>query len=59
VRELICERIEPPPIRRALGTLGPAHDFCPSDCCLSGRPGPTPPTLGGPPPLRTESKQST
>ena len=50
VRDLICERMTPDPVRRALGTLGPAHDFCPSDCCASGRPGPLRPTLGGAPP---------
>jgi len=50
VRDLICERMTPDPVRRALGSLGPAHDFCPSDCCASGRPGPPQPTLGGAPP---------
>ena len=49
VRDLICERMMPNPVRRALGTLGPAHDYCPSDCCASGRPGPLRPTLGGAP----------
>ncbi len=58
VRDLICERIEARPVRRALGTLGPAHDFCPADCCLSGRPGPVRPTLGGPPSPRTESSRT-
>ena len=32
IRELIEERIAGAP-RRALGTLGPSHDECPSDCC--------------------------
>jgi ferrochelatase len=35
------------PQRRALGSLGPSHDLCPADCCLSGRPGPAKPALGG------------
>lgn len=52
VRDLICERMKSEPARRALGSLGPAHDFCPSDCCLSGRPGSTRPTLGGAPPVQ-------
>ncbi|MBN1237358.1 MAG: ferrochelatase [Gammaproteobacteria bacterium] len=46
VRDLIVERITASGTRRALGTLGPAHDFCPPDCCLSGRPGPVKPTIG-------------
>jgi ferrochelatase len=49
VRDLICERITPNAARRALGSLGPAHDFCPPDCCASGRPGAMRPTLGGAP----------
>lgn len=49
VRDLICERMTHRPKRRALGTLGPAHDYCPATCCLSGRPGPTRPTLGDAP----------
>ncbi len=34
--ELICERVSstPPEERRFLGQFGPAHDTCPSDCCL-------------------------
>lgn len=47
VRDLIVERATAPKQRRALGTLGPAHDFCPVDCCLSGRPGPAKPSVGG------------
>jgi ferrochelatase len=47
VRELIVERMSESPERLALGTLGPSHDFCPSDCCLSGRPGPVKPALCG------------
>lgn len=38
IRELIVERIANAGIRPALGTLGPSHDVCPADCCLSGRP---------------------
>jgi ferrochelatase len=49
VRDLICERMTPNPVRRALGSMGPAHDFCPPDCCASGRPGAMRPTLGGTP----------
>lgn len=33
IRELILERTERDPTRLALGTLGPSHDVCPSDCC--------------------------
>jgi ferrochelatase len=47
VRELIVERMTPEPQRRALGTLGPSHDVCPADCCLSGRPTPPKPALCG------------
>jgi protoporphyrin/coproporphyrin ferrochelatase len=37
LRELILERMTAQPLRRALGRLGPSHDFCPVDCCLDGR----------------------
>jgi ferrochelatase len=47
VRELIVERLTPDAPRRALGSLGPSHDRCAADCCLSGRPGPTKPALCG------------
>jgi protoporphyrin/coproporphyrin ferrochelatase len=47
VRELIVERLTPGAPRRALGSLGPSHDRCAVDCCLSGRPGPPKPALGG------------
>ena len=36
IRELILERLSPGVPRRALGALGPSHDVCPADCCLSG-----------------------
>ena len=41
IRELIEERLNALPTRHALGTLGPSHDLCPSDCCLyvPNRPG--------------------
>ena len=39
VRDLIVERMTANPERPALGGLAPHHDFCPVDCCLSGRPG--------------------
>src|SRR5690606_32983220 len=51
VRELIVDRMSGQPQRRALGASGPNHDFCPPDCCLSGRPGPPKPALCGAPPL--------
>ncbi len=38
IRELIIERMEVQPNRPYLGQLGPVHDICPADCCLSGRP---------------------
>jgi ferrochelatase len=47
IRELIVERMTPGAPRRALGSLGPSHDRCAPDCCLSGRPGPTKPALCG------------
>lgn len=47
VRELVLERMSANPKRRALGTLGPSHDRCATDCCLSGRPGEPKPTLAG------------
>jgi protoporphyrin/coproporphyrin ferrochelatase len=47
VRELIVERMTDAPGRAALGSLGPNPDTCPAECCLSGRPGPAKPTLGG------------
>jgi hypothetical protein len=37
IRELIVERLDPLAERRALGALGPCHDVCAADCCLSGR----------------------
>ena len=56
IRELIVERISPSAPRRALGSLGPSHDRCAADCCLSGRPGPTKPALCGvDDPLRLQS----
>jgi ferrochelatase len=47
IRELIVERLSPETPRRALGSLGPSHDRCAADCCLSGRPGPGKPALCG------------
>jgi ferrochelatase len=49
VRELIQERLTPDAERLSLGSLGPSHDFCPADCCLSGRPGDPKPALCGVP----------
>jgi len=37
IRELILERMTAQPERRVLGRLGPSHDICPVDCCLSGQ----------------------
>ncbi|MDP6468942.1 MAG: ferrochelatase [Pirellulaceae bacterium] len=37
IRELIDERIKGTG-KKCLGRLGPYHDICPPDCCLSGRP---------------------
>jgi ferrochelatase len=34
IRDLILERTEDAPAR-ALGTRGPNHDFCPTDCCFT------------------------
>ena len=54
IRELIVERMTPYAPRRALGSLGPSHDRCAADCCLSGRPGPKKLALTGvDDPLRT------
>jgi len=47
VRELILERLTPNVPRRTLGSLGVSHDRCPTDCCLSGRPGPAKRALCG------------
>lgn len=38
IRELIEERLGSSQERLAVGNLGPCHDVCPPDCCLSGRP---------------------
>jgi ferrochelatase len=47
VRDLIVERMSGSGERSTVGALPPKHDFCPSDCCLSGRPGPTKDSLCG------------
>jgi hypothetical protein len=47
VRELIVERMTGGTARAVTGALPPKHDFCPADCCLSGRPGPARPSLCG------------
>ena len=49
IRDLVRERSAGSPERAALGAKGPSHDWCPSDCCLSGRPGPPAPALCGHP----------
>lgn len=33
IRELIEERLDSARERSALGSMGPGHDFCPTDCC--------------------------
>jgi ferrochelatase len=35
IRELILERTNDNPLRRALGTRGANHDTCPADCCAA------------------------
>lgn len=35
VRELVQERIDPATPKRALSSLGPAHDVCPGTCCAA------------------------
>tara|TARA_B100001250_G_scaffold72479_1_gene58919 strand:+ start:70594 stop:71676 length:1083 start_codon:yes stop_codon:yes gene_type:complete len=45
VTSLVQERLSGDDIRPSLGSLGPSHNFCPPDCCLSGRPGPIKPSL--------------
>lgn len=47
VRELIEERLYPDRDHLSLGGLGPSHDVCPPNCCLSGRPGYPKPALCG------------
>jgi protoporphyrin/coproporphyrin ferrochelatase len=47
VRDLIVERTSDTGERLSVGKLPPKHDFCPTDCCLSGRPGPTKDSLCG------------
>lgn len=39
IRELILERIEPNPVRLALGSHGPSPDVCPEGCCSPLPPG--------------------
>ena len=43
--ELIQERSDSSVEKSALGDLGPSHDACPINCCLSGRPGAGRPTV--------------
>ncbi len=47
VRDLIVERMADSRERLTMGALPPKHDFCPADCCLSGRPGPAKESLCG------------
>lgn len=42
IRELVQERLDPLAGRPALGEHGPAHDVCPSGCCLPGTGRPSP-----------------
>lgn len=48
IRELITERTTGAD-RLCLGQLGPNHDVCPVDCCLSGRPAGSASAAGGRP----------
>ena len=50
IGDLVRERMVENPARPALGRHGPSHDYCPSDCCRSGRPGQRRPALCGAPP---------
>ena len=53
IGDLVRERMSPDPARAALGAHGPSPDYCPPDCCLSGRPGaPRPAMCGGSLPAR-------
>ena len=47
VRDLIVERMSASGKRKTAGKLPPKHDYCPADCCLSGRPGPAREALCG------------
>lgn len=47
VRDLVVERMSGSDGRKTVGELAPKHDFCPADCCLSGRPGPVRDSLCG------------
>ena len=49
ILDLVRERMTASPVRASLGSRGPSHDVCPSDCCPSGRPGPAKPALCGHP----------
>ncbi len=51
VRDLVRERMTENPVRAAVGSQGPSHDYCPSGCCPSGRPGAPKPALCGHPPV--------
>ncbi len=42
IHELVRERLDDAPERRAIGQFAASHDVCPVDCCLSGRPVTTP-----------------
>lgn len=35
IRELIAERLNPNTPKRYVGSLAPAPDFCPADCCIA------------------------
>jgi ferrochelatase len=35
IRELILEKIDPRTAQRSLGSFGPRHDECATDCCLA------------------------
>ena len=50
VRDLVLERMTARPQRPFLGAAGPCADFCPDDCCLSGRAQQLPALCGPPSP---------
>jgi ferrochelatase len=59
VRDLIVERMSGSNERLTVGALPPKHDFCPPDCCLSGRPGPAKDSLCGATDRSTEAANPT
>jgi ferrochelatase len=48
IRELIVERMTGTQEKRFIGTRGPNHDICPTDCCM--------PTIGRPVAVKASSQ---